>query len=217
MNNDYLEGFLKAAAAKGVSKDAAIAMYKQAGGDPNAQSLGAGISAPPPTQLGAGQPPMPQDPSGGMGGPPPGDPSGGQGGVPPEIEQLIQSLPPEVLQQLIAEIEQDLSAGGPPPGAGGPPPGQQKVGSVNILCKTAEYAQGFFEAASDYGLTKQQANNFYKQAVSLMEKSPVDPQLLLDTNEKQAQHYEGFVRAAIDNGYSVKQAQDSYFSLFANK
>ena len=218
MNNDFIDGFFKVAIDNGLSADDAVTLYKRAQQDPNAAAaMQAGISTPGPEQLGQGQPPLPTDPSGGA-------------GVPPEIEQLIQSLPPEVLQQLIAEIEQQMGGAGDPNSQGQPPQGMEqghpahaghapeKQGSdTSLLCKTAEYKEGFLEEAKNYGLTHNQAMNFYKSAVSQMEQAPIDPALLLNTQEKQAQHYEGFIRTALDYGCTMKQAQDEYNKLFVNK
>ena len=212
MNTEYVDGFLSASMQAGLSKEEATELLKLAAAeDPN---MAAALAGGAPQQLGQGQPPLPAAPEGG-------------GGVPPEIEELIQSLPPEVLQQLIAEIEQEMQHGGvqppqghPPQGhppQGHPPQGMPKQGEESILSKTAEYAEGFFSNAVDHGLTRNEAANFYKQAVSIMEKSPVDPTLFLDSKEKQANHYDGFVRAALDHGLSVKGAQGLYLETFVNK
>lgn len=212
MNNDYIDGFLKAAIDNGLSQEETLMLYKLAEhpADPAAAGLPvqAGVNTPDPSQLGAGQPGL-------EGGP-------GAQGVPPELEQLIQSLPPEVLQQLIAEIEQEMGGAGhtgaPPQGhhqGHQPPPGPEKQGSA-LLCNTPEYQAGFMEAARDYGLTQYQTNEFYKQAVSRMAESPIDPELFINTQEKQASHYEGFITAALEYGCTVKQAQDEYRKLFTN-
>lgn len=224
MNNDYIEGFLKSAQAHNIGRDEAMNVLKAAAEEDPSVAAAAGLGAPGPEQLGAGQPPLP-------GG------EGGEGGIPPEIEELIQSLPPEVLQQLMAEIEQEISQGqggppqagppggmppqgGPPPGPpGGMSPGMPKQGSDNsvLLCKTAEYVDGFFEAARDHGLTRAQANQFYKEAATRMETNPIDLPISIDTNEKKASHYEGFVLEAVDHGFTVKQAEAIYLNTFVNK
>jgi hypothetical protein len=224
MNTEYVTGFVKTAMdLGGLTQEAAIGLLKVAAeADPavaQAAGVGAGVGAQPPGAIGAGQPPLP------------GDPSQGQGGIPPELEQMIASLPPEVLQQLLAELEQEAQGqggqgmppqgmppqGGPPQGGqGGPPPSHhQKQGSHSqVLAKTAEYADGFFKAASYNGLNQRQATELYKKAVALSEASPIDPTLVIDTQEKRAAHFEGFVKAAMYNGATEKVAVDCYRQTF---
>lgn len=214
--NSYVTGFLETAKRNGISDKEASTLLKIAvAADPGvAEQAGmqAGIGAPGPEQLGAGQPPMPGA-------------EGGDSGIPPELEQLIASLPPEVLQQLLAEVEQELSgggaggpppgAGGPPPGAGGPPPEQMKQGEF-ILAKTAEYQEGFLEAARYYGVSQNDTVAMYKRALAEMEQNPIDTDLFIDSQEKRAAHYEGFVLNAVNHGLTQAAAIETYKNTFLN-
>lgn len=189
MDPNTINGFLKAASDFGLSKNESEELLKLANQDQQA-AMAAGQDAQQ-AQLGAGQPPLPTE----------------DAGIPPEVEELINSLPPEVLQQLMAEIEQELS---------GAAAGQEKqsADSTLLLSKTAEYVEGFFEAASEYGLTRAQARQCYKQAADYMEKNPINTALAIDSKEKQALHYEGFLLEAADHGFSVKQAEALYINTF---
>lgn len=179
-------------------------------------ALQAGMQAPPPPDAAQGQPP-----------------AGPEGALPPELEQLINSLPPEALQQLLAEIQQELEAGGgqggpqgmppagmPPgqdPGAGGampppPPDGMPKQGSANsLIAHDARYIDGFMSQAFARGLNKQASTELYYAALELM-RAPQVKQASASTNNL---HCEGFTSAAQSKlGLSPKQAQELYLATF---
>lgn len=216
--NDYTNGFIETAKKNGISEKEATNLLKAAAqADPAiAEQMQAGSGAPGAEQMAQGQPPLP----------------GGEGdsGIPPELEQLINSLPPEVLEQLLAEVEQELQGGGdpaaqgaPPQGmppeamqGGMPPEGMPKQGSARdtILAKTAEYQEGFVEAANYYGVDRNTTVNLYKQAMVEMENNPVDASLFVDSKEKRAAHFEGFVYQALNRGFSQADAISTYENTF---
>lgn len=190
--SDYVTGFMDVAKKYGISEKQAMFSLKAAASADPAIAAQAGLSQQPPADLGSGQPPLP-----------------GDQGIPPELEELINSLPPEVLEQLLAEVQAELSGG----------EGQQKQASFSgdmILAKTAEYQEGFLQAAKDNRIDMSLTELMYKRALDEMEASPIDLSLQPDTPEKRASHAEGVISAAVEYGLSKKEAIDLYTATFLN-
>lgn len=201
MNKAFIDGFIKAAEELGLSTAEAKQLMKSALDiDPAAlEAAGApGVDAGGVPDAGLGAALSVGDAS---------DPNAaadaGGDELPPELEQLIQSLPPETLQQLLAEIQAELQ--------------QSEAGAVGvdpnaIVAKQAEYVEGFFKAAEEYGFDEKTAAELYNTALDIM---GVAPEGYPIPNEKLASHYEGFVEQGKSYGLTKAEIDSIYSQLFS--
>ena len=234
MNDNFTNGFIKAAQANGLSdeqiqyllKKAAdpAAMAAMAAGappqeDPNALPQGAGLEeaaagpAMPPEAAGAQ--PNPAEALEGLG--------GGEEGGHGDIDQLLAQLSPEELEQLASELAGDI--GGAQSGA--PEAEGQEDPELHQLAQAiADHLQqnpdaslpaGEPDGDEGAGMPPEAAAGLPPEAAAGAELPPEeDPAALLAAKSsalnyvKSAEYVEGFLSRAVEHGVNVKEAVDMY-------
>lgn len=202
MNNNFTNGFIKAARARGLSDSQITSIYKLAAagmppevaaGMPPEIALAAPAAGAPPEAVAGGMPPAAAAAAGDDG----------------DIEQLLSQLSPEELERLAVELAGDMDGGAP---AGDDPQVHELAEAI------AAHLQQNPEASLPQGgemppMAGPGAGSEGPQEAALA-------QLAAKTGSlnfvKSAAYIESFIGRAIEYGVSVKQAVDMYDSALVS-